>query len=455
MKHRSTTILLGTVACCATTGVARADAVTDWNAYAGAAALAACISPNDNPLHESRLYAMLHLAVHDALNAVQRRYHSYAYDGAAAAGTSSEAAVAAAARDVLVSEIARIGAPFPPECAGAGIARVEADHASALAAITDGPAKAQGIALGRAAAAAIIARRVNDGSDTPLVDAAYPQGTAPGEWRFTAGSPPIAFATGWGRVAPFALREASQFRPVPPRGVDCQGKPLSNANGCRKYAADLEEVRRLGGDGVSAPSERSAEQTEVALFWVESSPLAWNRIARSVSATQGLDMWQNARLFGLLNAALADGYVASFAAKYHYRFWRPVTAIREAANDGNPGTSADPAWMSLRPTPPIPDHDSAHAVQGAAAAQVMKRVFGRDNIAFSACSLSLPTGSNCGDANPVRRNFRGFDQAAKENADSRVLVGFHFRDAVDKGLKHGRQIGDWTVDQILKPPRGP
>jgi hypothetical protein len=183
--------------------------------------------------------------------------------------------------------------------------------------------------------------------------------------------------------------------------------------------------------------------------------LAWNRIARSVSATQGLDAWQNARLFGLLNMALADGYVASFATKYHYRFWRPVTAIREAAADGNPGTTADPAWMSLRPTPPIPDYESAHAVQGAAAAQVMARVFGRDNVGFSACSLSLPAGSTCTDANPVRRSYRGFRQAAAENGESRVLVGFHFRDAVEKGLRHGRQIGEWTVDQALTPQRRP
>lgn len=123
-------------------------------------------------------------------------------------------------------------------------------------------------------------------------------------------------------MTPFVLRDAAQFRPEPPPAVGCSGRQPNNADGCRKYAADVEEVRRLGSDGVSAPSARSAEQTEIALFWVESSPLAWNRIARSVSAAQGLDLWQNARLFGLLNVALADGYVASFATKYHYRFWR-------------------------------------------------------------------------------------------------------------------------------------
>ena len=454
MNQALSAISIAALTLCATPGAARADAVTDWNANAGAAALAACIAPSDDPLHESRLYAMLHLAAHDALNAIERRSRPYAYDAAAPAGSSAEAAVAAAARDVLVSQIALIGAPFPPQCVSAGLARAETDYANALARIPDGAAKAQGVALGQAAAAAVIARRANDGSGTALVDPNFPQGTAPGQWRFTPGSPPIAFATGWGQVTPFALRDAAQFRPEPPLAVDCAGKPANNADGCRKYAADVEEVRRLGSDGVSAASARSAEQTEIALFWVESSPLAWNRIARSVSAAQKLDPWQNARLFGLLNIALADGYVASFATKYHYRFWRPVTAIREATDDGNPGTTADPGWMSLRPTPPIPDYESAHAVQGAAAAQVMKRVFGRDNIAFSACSLSLPAGSNCNDGNPVRRTFRSFDQAADENGDSRVYVGFHFRDAVEKGLRHGRQIANWAVDQTLELQRG-
>lgn len=449
--HRSilhlTRISLGALSLCAATGAARADAITDWNANAGAAAVATCLSPDGNPLHESRLYAMLHLAAHDAVNAIQRRSQPYAYKAVAPAGASAEAAVAAAAREVLVSQIPLAGVPGP--CVKAGIARVEADYAKALAAITDGAAKARGIALGKAAAAAIIARRANDGAKVLLVDPEFAQGTAPGEWRFTPGSPPVAFGAAWGRVKPFALRNAAQFRPGPPLAVACDSRQSAGARDCAAYADDLEEVRQLGADGVSAPSARTADQTEIALFWMESSPLAWNRIARGVSAAQGLDLWQNARLFGLLNVALADGYVASWATKYHYRFWRPATAIREAADDGNPGTTPDKAWMSLRPTPLVPDYESAHALEGAAAAEVMKRVFGNDRIAFSACSLSVP-GGGCNDAKPVRRNFGGFDQAAAENGVSRVYIGFHFRDAVEKGLKHGRQIGEWTVDHALQ-----
>jgi hypothetical protein len=429
---------------------ARADAITDANANAGAAAAAACIVANGDPLHESRLYAMVHLAAHDALNSIHRRSRPYAYDAMSRAPASPAAAVAAAAHDVLLSQIAISG--VSPPCVDAGNARAEADYKQALAAIADSPAKARGIALGQAAAAAIIARRTNDGSTTPLVVPDFPQGSAPGEWRFTPGSPPIAFAPGWGQVRPFALRDAAQFRPGPPLPVSCDGQP-ARAAGCARYAADLEEIRRFGGDGISAPSARSADQTEIALFWLESSPTAWNRIARSVSAAQGLDLWQNARLFALLNAAQADGYVASWADKYHYLFWRPVTAVRAADDDGNPGTTGDPAWMSLQPTPPVPDYDSAHAVEGAAAAQVMKRVFGRDDIAFGTCSQSLSAGSNCGDGNPVRRSFGSFTQAAAENGESRILVGFHFRDAVEKGLEHGRRIGEWAVGHLLRPER--
>ena len=434
------------LALCLFAGGAQADAITDANANAAAVAVAACIVPGENPLHESRLYAMVHLAVHDAVNAIRRQSRPYAFSPAVQPEASPEAAVAAAARDVLVSQLPRSG--IPPECVTAGTARAESDYAKALAAVRDGAARQQGIALGQRAAAAIIALRAQDGSDTTLVDPKFEQGTLPGQWRFTPGSPPIAFAAGWGGVKPFVLRAATQFEPGKPLAIDCSR--LLDKLACRKYARDVEEVRRLGGDGIGTKTARSKDQTEIALFWMESSPTAWNRIARSVSEGEHLDLWQNARLFALLNAAEADGYVASWATKYHYRFWRPITAIREAANDNNPGTQADPAWMSLRPAPPVPDYESGHALQGAAAAEVMKSVFGRNDIAFDACSLSLPEGK-CSDANAVRRHFSSFDQAAIENGESRVLAGFHFRDAVEKGLTHGRQVAQWAIGHHMQP----
>ena len=414
------------------------NAVVSWNANAADAALAACIAPLENPLHESRMYAMMHIAVHDALNAIHRRSEPYAYSGHARRRTSPEAAVAAAARDVLVPTIGQIPAPFPQSCRDDGVASVEGDYAAALAAIPAGPAKTSGVALGRAAAAAVLALRASDGSDTPLLDFGYPQGTAPGEYRFTPGST-FAFAPGWADVTPFVLRSATQFRPSAPPAVDG-----------RKYTRDFREVKRLGGDGVTTPTERTAGQTEIALSWWESSPLRWNRIARTIATRKGLDPWQSARLFGLLNMALADGYIGSFDTKYHYNYWRPVTAIQTADTDGNDRTRADPTWTPLRPTPPIPDYDSAHSVEGGVGAAVLRRYFGTDRVSFTACSYTLPAGA-CTDATPVLRRYTSLSQAARENAVSRIFIGFHFRTAVEEGTKHGYRIGNRAVERFMRP----
>ena len=417
------------------------DAVLAWNASAVKAAAAACFTPgvDGNPLAESRLYAMTHIAIHDALNGIERRYRPYAADLQAPPDASPEAAVAAAARGVLVPGLGELVTFLPQACVDAGVASVEADYAAALAAIAEGPAKNAGVAVGEAAASAIRSLRSNDGSDTLLVDTSYPQGTQPGEYRFTPGFN-FAFAPGWGDVTPFVLRDGSQFGP---------GKPYSVTSS--KYTADFNEVKRLGGDGITTPSARTDDQSEIALFWVGSSPYVWNRIARTVSADQGLDLWENARLFGLLNMAMADGYIGSLATKYQYNFWRPVTAIQLADTDGNPATTADPQWTPLVPTPPVPDYDSGHSVQGGVAATVLARFFHTDRIAFSACSPTLPTGTCDDDTSPVLRHFSTFSQAAAENGLSRILVGFHFRKAVDEGIQHGDKIGNWAVAKAMGP----
>jgi len=412
---------------------AGADVVTDWNVRAGNAAVAACISPADDPLHESRLYAMVHVAIHDALNATDRRSRPYAYDAAADPGASIEAAVAAAARDVLVAAIGEIPAPFPPECLAAGIASAETAYAAALAVIPDGPAKTLGLAVGQASAAAILALRVGDGSDTPLIvpNCLDPAVALPGQYQCTPGFD-FVFAPGWGQVTPFVLNRSSQFRPTRPYRPDS-----------KKAAADRLEVQLRGGDDITTPSNRTPEETEIGLFWIESSPLAWNRLTRSVSASEGLDPWQNARLFGLLNLAMADAYIASWEAKFHYNYWRPVTAIHL--------TGGDPSWTPLQLTYPIPDYDSAHAAQGGAAAAALEGFFGTDAIAFSNCSLSLPAGSRCNDPVPVIRWFSTFSDAAEENGLSRILIGIHFRQAVEEGIKHGRKVGNRAVHLFLKP----
>ena len=279
-----------------------------------------------------------------------------------------------------------------------------------------------------------------------MQDFSYPQGTNPGEWRFTPDFPvpdtsPFALAPGWGNVTPFVLRDSAQFRPDPPYALTS-----------KKYAADFNEIKSLGGDDVTTPSARTEEQTEIGFFWIESSPLAWNRIARTVSAAKSLDAWENARLFGLLNMALADGYIGSWETKYHYNFWRPITAIRTADTDGNPDTEGDPTWTPLQWTYPIPDYDSGHSVEGGAAAEVLKRFFGTDHIRFRACSLSLPlVEEQCGGASEVLRRYKSFSQAAEENGESRILIGIHFRKAVEEGIEHGRKIGARAVNRFLEP----
>ena len=415
------------------------NAVIAWNANAGEASVAACFIGGYGP-QEARMYAMMHVAIHDALNGIDRRSQPYAADLSAAPDTSKHAAVAAAAHDVLVPVFKSFAFFLPQQCIDDGVSSVEADYSAALAAIPGGASKAAGVALGGAAATAILAMRSADGFDTPTVDPAFQEGTAAGEYRYTPGTP-FAFAPHLGTdLAPFVLRDGAQFRPGPPYKLTS-----------RKYAADVNEVQRLGGDDITTPSARTADQTEIARFWLESSPLQWNRLSRLVATEEALGLWQSARLFGLLNLALTDGYIGTFETKYHYLFWRPVTAIRLAAIDDNPATTADPAWTPLEETPPIPDYDSGHAVEGGTAAQVLKRFFHTDRMSFSACSYTLPARQMCSDASPTLRHFTSFSQAADENAASRIYVGFHFRDAVETGTRHGEKIADRAVNRFLRP----
>jgi hypothetical protein len=341
---------------------------------------------------------------------------------------------------VLVPLIRQLSTLVPPACVDTAVASVEADYAAALGAVHDGRAKTRGVAVGQAAAAAILALRSTDRAQALLVgDPNYPQGTAPGVYRFTPGTP-FAFAPKLGEMTPFVLRAGSQFRPGPPHAVTDSG-----------YTADFDEVKGLGGDGVTTPSVRTGDQTQIALFWVESSPLQWNRIARTVAAGARLDAWEQARLFGLLDMALIDGYIGTFETKYLYNFWRPVTAIRLAATDGNPDTAADPTWTPLVETPAIPDYDSGHAVEGGAAAAALRGFFGEDRMRFASCSTTLPAGSRCDDSGQVTRAYSSFSQAAAENGLSRILVGFHFREGVEAGIVHGTRIGRRAVNRFMEP----
>lgn len=374
------------------------------------------------------MYAMAHIAIHDALNAIQRRYAPYAYDDIAPPGASIDAAIAAAAHDVMISALSEI--PDFLGCMQQGLDQVAADYAAALAAIPDGDAKDDGIALGQAAAETIIGLRIGDGSDTEFLDFSYQEGTTPGEYRFTHGQP-FAAAPGWGRVTPFALADANQFLPRPPYPVSCARPGAARTRGsCQLYARDYAEVKAMGGDEATTHG-RSADQTQIARSWLESSPLSWNRMGRDAVSDAQFDAWENARLFALLNMGLADGYIASMNTKYYCAFWRPASAIYLAGDDGNPRTVPDETWQPLDPTPPIPNYDSAHAAEGAVAAEVFRRVFQPDHASISVCSLTLPNpAEHCGGPSEVRRTFQRCSNAAREN---------------------GRKIGAETVRKHLRP----
>jgi hypothetical protein len=392
--------------------VSRADVVIDWNVIATDAAFAA----GKNALEQSRIYAMTHAAIHDALNAIDRRYRPYALDRRAEPNASAEAAVAAAAHDVLVAQL-------PTQRA-----TLDASYAASLAGIADGPAKAGGVAIGQAAAAAILALRSADGSTAPMP---YTPGAAPGAYQLTPPNFAPAVLPGWGAVTPFALKSGAQFRPATPKFFD-----LTSA----EYAADYNEVKAVGELNSAT---RTAEQSEIARFWYEGSPNGWNRIARVVAAQRGLDTWRNARLFGLLNFAMADGFIAGFDGKYFYDFWRPITAIRAGATDNNPATVADPAWATFLVTPGAPDYPSTHSVLGAAAAETLARFFGADSISFTTTSGAPFPG--------ITRSYTSFSQAARENADSRVYAGIHFRSACRDGLIQGTRVGRYVFEHALRP----
>lgn len=373
----------------------RCDAViTDWSLTAFRV-----IKGDDgyqNPLTATRSLAMMHLAMHDAANAARPRYQRYALAAQPASATKADAAVAAAAAAHAV-----LAALYPqPQVA----ALLEAELEKTLIEAGVSPDIAAGREFGRAAAAAVLAKRSNDGS---AGNETYVEGTQPGQYRFT---PPFDFvlAPHWRRVTPFALASASQFRTTPAPAL------TSDA-----YRRDFDEVKRVGGKDAGA--QRSSDETHYAAFWYEFADIGWNRIARASSSRVKQDLWDRARTFALLNAAMADAYIAGWDSKFQHNFWRPVTAIHLAGNDGNPNTVA--------------------------ATTVLAQAFGRDRVAFSFAS------SSASPANPVR-SYRSFSEAARENADSRVKAGLHFRFATTAGLEMGRQIGQYVSRNALPRQHG-
>lgn len=383
------------------------NVVVQWNSVAEAAFMP---SQGTNPMSQSRTLAILHASMHDALNAIDRRYESYTPGLPTSPKAQPEAAVAAAAREVLVRLL--------PEQA----ALVETAYGQALKALPDGGAKTAGIALGQAAAWATMNRRQNDGAEAAFMP--YLPRPGAGEYQFT---PPFDFAgaPGWGSVTPFVITLKNHALEGP--------LPLTSD----RYAKDVAIVQEIGH--VNSRT-RTVEQTEIARFWYEDSPLGWNRIANNVMRERRTDAWDAARAFALLHFAMADGFIAGFGEKYEHRFWRPVTAIHAAATDGNPHTQPDASWQPLLVTPPVPDYPSTHTVLGWSAAEVLIELFG-DKQRYSLTSLTLPN---------VTRQFRGFSQAAHENGMSRLYAGIHFPHAIKEGRRQGRSIGQAVAEALQR-----
>jgi membrane-associated phospholipid phosphatase len=369
------------------------------------------------PLYFSRDAAIVHAAIYDAVNDIDRSYTPFFADVQAPRGASLEAAAAQAAHDTMV-------ALFP-----AHQATFDATLAADLVGIPPGRARL-GTAVGQAVAQQILAWRSTDGSTAQLT---YVPGTAPGDWQPTPPAFAPAVAPQWGSVTPFCIPSDSAFRPPPPPA-------LTSAD----YTAAFNEIKSLGA---ANSSTRTAEQSQIARFWYGAAGTYtatgyWNQIAQEVAQQRGDSLVQDARLFALLNLAQADAYFAVWDAKYTYNFWRPVTAIRAADTDGNPDTAADPAWTPFLVTPAHPSYNSGHSGISGAAAAVLAAFFGTDAIPFSFSSDGLPG---------VMRSYASFSAAAQEVSDSRVYAGIHWRFDVQAGQVMGNEVGDYIVTHFLLP----
>jgi hypothetical protein len=367
--------------------------------------------------HHDRGFTMMHIAQHDALNAIVPRYEQYAFKGSDSRA-DPVAAAAQAAHDVMVNIYPGQAATF------------DAALATSLAQVASGGARTRGLALGAASAAAIIARRTNDNIDN---FGTYTPVNAPGHYQFV---PPFDFVLqpALPTVPPFGLKSSSQFRSTTPPPA------LTSA----AYARDFNEVKLTG---VLNGSNRTEDQTAYAAFWWELADAGWNRMARITAAQQNLGLWRTARLFALNNMALLDGYIAGWDTKQFYDFWRPYTAIRAADTDGNAATTADPSWQSYQTNPPVQDYPSTHSVLGEGSSLVLAESFGTDHISFDFNSLTALPGKEV-------RHYRSFSSAAIENADSRVRAGIHFRSATVEGLAMGAKVGLYILANQLRP-RGP
>lgn len=403
------TMMLAIGLASAVPSTARADAVTDWNVIMQATVLVAPTNPN----LQTRWGAITQLAVFEAVNSIEKHYEPYLGIIDAPAGASPEAAAIAAAHRTLVT--------LRPGSAAA----LDAARTVSLAAITDGPAKDAGILVGEYAAFLMLLLRSDDGWDAVVP---YTPGTEPGKWRPTPPALAPALLPQWGQVTPFGLKNGSQFRlPAPP------------ALQTEKYARDYNEVMLVGRvDSAFRPQHR----TDVARFYAVASPVqVWNSAARQASAAQGNTLSENARIFALLGMAMGDAAIAGWDTKYHYNFWRPVTAIRNGDLDGNELTTKDADWLPLIATPAHPSYASGHATVSGAARAVLTRAFGKDGHVIKLTHPTLPT---------IELNYTDWKTITEDIDDARVYGGIHFRFDQEGGNHLGRQVGKYTYRNYLR-----
>ena len=408
---------------------ARADVVTDWNATAagalGSPGTAVPPGAGQGAIGAVNL-AMVHVAVYDAVNAIAGGHEPYVFSPPAEPSFSQEAAVAAAARHMLLNGGLNGAAGF----AAGRIAAIEAAYTNTLASIPDGPDENGGIATGVAAATALIAERAGDGRFPAAPFYTFPVGTLPGEWRPTSGvNDPAAWLKD---VRPFVLRDPDLFRARKPHGLTTKA-----------YADDFNEVKEIGS---ATSTTRTSDQTAAAQFWGLTNPTPTLASAmRSVADTQGGTLADHARLFAVGYANAADAAIVTWRDKARYLLWRPITAIREAASDGNAATQADTAWTSLIVAPPYPDHPSGLTGIGCALADSLEDFYGGDAATFS--GTTLPTAAA---PNGVTRTYGSFSQMCDEIVDARVWSGIHFPFADEEASKLGHRVAHWGTRHAFR-----
>jgi hypothetical protein len=376
-----------------------AETISDWNATAEAIGMEKRILPPAN----ARAMAILHLSMFEAVNAIERRYQPYRLKLTADRSASTEAAAAAAGHDALA-------ALYPDQGA-----KLDTALATALDQVAAGDAKIKGIEVGKTAAAGILALRAGDGAGA---NETYRPWTTPGVYVPT----PVPVSSTDGLMTPWVMTRPSQFRPAPPPALDSA-----------TWTEDLNEIHELGG---RKSVKRTAEQTDIARFWFITGPQSWNPIVRQLVAAKQLDLIDAARVHAMVAMATADAFIAVFDAKYHYNFWRPITAIRNADLTGNTATPRDASWLPLGETPMHPEYPCAHCITSTAVAEILKSVFGND---IPEVTMTSPT------APGVTRRWTRLDDYAEEVALSRIYAGFHYRFSDNAAREMGRKIAALTI----------